>query len=55
MEILLNVLEGEAKRSVESIGICGIFYTTTLKTLKQDFGKPIVIAHLKMKHFNNHK
>ena len=50
MERLLSVLEGEAKRSVESIGISGIFYTTTLKTLKQDFGKPIVIAHLKMKH-----
>ena len=50
MERLLSILEGEAKRSVESIGISGIFYATALKTLKRDFGKPIVIAHLKMKH-----
>ena len=50
MERLLSVLEGEAKRSVESIGISGIFYATELKTLKRDFGNPIVIAHLKMKH-----
>ena len=47
---MLSVLEGEAKRSVESIGINGIFYATALKTLKRDFGNPIVIAHLKMKH-----
>ena len=50
MERLLSVLEGEAKRSVESIGISGIFYATALKTLKRDFGNPIAIAHLKVKH-----
>ena len=50
MERLLSVLEGEAKRSVESIGISGIFYATALKTLKRDFGNPIVTGHLKMKH-----
>ena len=36
MERLLSVLEGEAKRSVESIGVSGIFYGTALKTLKRD-------------------
>ena len=50
MERLLSVLEGEANRPVESIDISGIFYATALKTLKRDFGNPIVIAHLKMKH-----
>ena len=50
MRRLLSILEVKAKRSVESIGISGIFYATALKTLKLGFGKPIVIAHLKMKH-----
>ena len=53
MERLLSVLEGEAKRSVESIRISGIFCATTLKTLKRDFGNPTVIAHLKTKHLFN--
>ena len=53
MERLLSVLEGEAKRSVESIRISGIFYATALRTLKRDFGNQIVIAHLKMKHLFN--
>ena len=50
MEKLLRFREDKAKMSVESIGISGIFYATTLKTLKGDFGNPIVIAYLKMKH-----
>ena len=50
MERLLSVLEGEVKSSVASIGISDIFYATTLKTLKRDFGNPIAIAHLQMKH-----
>ena len=50
MERLLSVLQGKAKKSVESICISGIFYATALKTLKRDLGNPIVIAHLKMKH-----
>ena len=50
MERLLSVLDGETKRSVESISISGIFYATALKAVKRDFGNPIVMAHLKMKH-----
>ena len=49
MERLLSVLEGEAKMS---IGITGIFYATTLETLKRDSGNLIIIAHLKMKHLS---
>ena len=38
MERLLSILRGEAKRSVESIGRNGLFYATTLKCLKREFG-----------------
>ena len=49
MERLLSMLRGEAKRSVESIGRNGIFYATTLKCLKREFGNPNVVTHLKLK------
>ena len=49
MERLLSVLKGEAKRSVESIGRNGIFYATTLKCLKREFGNPKEVTHLKLK------
>ena len=48
MERLLSVLRGEVKRSVESIGRNSIFYATTLKCLKREFGNPNVAAHLKL-------
>ena len=47
-EQLMSVLEGEAKRSVESIGCNGIFYATALKSLKRDFGNPVLVPHLKI-------
>ena len=34
MDHLLSVLDGDAKRSIQSIGSSGIFYATALKTLK---------------------
>ena len=49
MERQLSVLKGDAKRSVESIGRNGIFYATTLKCLKLEFGNPNVVTHLKLK------
>ena len=51
MERLLNVLSREAKRAGEGIGTNGIFYPTTLKLLTREFGKPLVLCHLKMKEF----
>ena len=36
IEQVLCVLEGKAKRSIESIGISGIFYATVLRTLERD-------------------
>ena len=49
MERLVSVLDGEAKKAVYSIGTSGIFYATALKTLKRDFGNPVVVSHLKLK------
>ena len=44
MERLLITLEGEAKKSVESTGCEGIFYATALKSLKRDFGNPVLVS-----------
>ena len=49
MERLLSALEGEAKKSVESIGCEKIFYATSVKSLQRDFGNPILVSHLKIK------
>lgn len=47
---LLSVLEQDTKRSVQSIGTRGIFYTTVFKTLKRDFGDKFLSSHLKLKN-----
>ena len=49
MERHLSVLDGEAEISIQSIGSNGIFYATALKTLKRDFGNPVVVSQLKLK------
>ena len=49
MPVLISVLDGEAKRLIAAIDSNSIFYTTTLKTLKKNFGDPLLIAHLKIK------
>ena len=49
MERLHSVFDGYAKKAVSSIGTNSIFYAAALKTLKQEFGHPIVVANLKLK------
>ena len=49
MKRLLNVLECEAKKSMESNDCEGIFYVTVLKLLQRDFGNPVLMLHLKTK------
>ena len=39
---LLSTLNEEAKRTVAAIGCNKIFYATALKTLKRDFGNPLI-------------
>ena len=49
MERLLSVLNGEAKRTVSSVGRNSIFYAAALKTLKRNFGNPQLVTFLKSK------
>ena len=49
MERLLNVLDGEAKRIVISIGRNGLFYTTAMKMLKSNFGNSMIVSFVKLK------
>ena len=56
MERLCSVLFGEAKRVIETIGNTRRFYAAALKTLKRDFGNPLLISHAKLKlYFINPK
>ena len=49
MERLLSVFKREAKNSIISIGTNELFYTSARKSLKRDFGDPLVVTHLKLK------
>ena len=49
MDRFLSVLDGDAKRSIQSMGSSGIFYATALKALKRDYGNPIIVSHLRVK------
>ena len=49
MERLLSALEGKAKKSVEPIGCEWILYAAAPKSLKRDFGKLVLVSHLKIK------
>ena len=46
---LINLLDGDAKIAIQSIGSSGLFYASALKTLKGDFGNPLLVATLRMK------
>ena len=47
---LLSVLDGEAKKAVETVSTSGIFHATALKTLKRDFGSPLLISHFHLRN-----
>ena len=49
MDHLLSLPDGEVKRSIQSVRSSGIFYATAFKTLKLDFGNPVIVAHLRIK------
>ena len=55
MDHLMNSLDGEAKKSVKTVGTNGYFYATALKVLKRDFGNPLVVSHLKLKKLFDQK
>ena len=51
---LISVLDWEANRVIAAIGSNGIFYVTALKTLKKNFGDPLLVTHLKIKAVFDH-
>ena len=50
---LIKSIDGDAKRSVKSVGTNGYFYTTSLKVLKGDFDNSLVMSPLKLKKLFN--
>ena len=50
MAWLVSVLEGNVKRSVQSIETSGIFYKAAFKTWRRDFGAIFLILHLRLKN-----
>ena len=49
MERLISVPDDKAKRVVTSVGQSGIFYASALKTLKRNFGNPVVVSYMKLR------
>ena len=49
MDRLLSLPDREVKRSNQSVRSSGVFYATAFKTLKLDFGNPVIVAHLRIK------
>ena len=49
MTYLLSVLDGEAKKAIEAVGTCGLFYVSALKTLKREFRNTLLVSHLRLK------
>ena len=48
MERLLNVLRGDAKRSVETISKSKVLYASALKSLKWNFGNALCVSHTEL-------
>ena len=49
MTRLISLLDGDARKAIQLIGSSGLFYASALKTLKSDFGKPLLVPTLCMK------
>ena len=49
MECLIYVHDREAKPVVTLVGQSEIFYVSAFKTLKLNFGNPVVVSYLKLK------
>ena len=46
---LIRLLDGDAKKAVQSFGSNGLFYASALKSLKTSFGNPLLHATFRMK------
>ena len=47
MLTLISVLNREEKPVIAAIASNGIFHPTALKTVKKNFGDPLLVVHLK--------
>ena len=44
------------KRTIQSVRLSGLLYESALKTLKRDFGNPVLLQHCAFNDFSaNHK
>ena len=48
---LISLLDGDAKKAVQSIGSNRLFYASALKSLKSNFGNPLLVATFRVKTF----
>ena len=46
---MISLLDGDAKKAVQSVGSNGLFYALALKLLKSNFGNPLLVATFCMK------
>ena len=46
---MISLLDGDAKKAVQSVGSNGLFYALALKSLKSNFGNPLLVAAFRMK------
>ena len=46
---LISLLDGDATKAVQSIGSNKLFYASALKSLKSNFGNPLLVATFRMK------
>ena len=53
MTCLVSVLDGEAKKAIEAVGTCGLFYASALKTLRREFGNTLLVSHLRLNSMFN--
>ena len=53
MTYLLSGLDGEAKKAIEAVETCGLFYASALKILKKEFWNTLLVAHLHLKSMFN--
>ena len=49
MTRLISLLDGDPKKAVQLTGSNGLLYASALKSLKRDFGNPLLVATLCMK------
>ena len=52
---LISLLDADAKRTIQLAGLSGLLYESALKTLKRDFGNPLLLQHCAFNGFSaNH-